>query len=82
MSPQEFCYWLSGYAELEPVNYPSPEQWEFIKRALFSTHSHLRAKSLVPGSKTDAAGNPVIGSESVDPWGEFTHLNNQFNLDL
>lgn len=30
MTPQEFCYWLQGFAELT-ADAPTPEQWSAIK---------------------------------------------------
>lgn len=33
MSPEQFCYWLQGRAELEPSP-PTPEQWQSIREHL------------------------------------------------
>ncbi len=33
MTPEQFCYWLQGYAELNESG-PTPEQWKAIKEHL------------------------------------------------
>ncbi len=33
MTPEQFCYWLQGYAELNQ-DAPTPEQWKAIKEHL------------------------------------------------
>jgi hypothetical protein len=30
MTPEQFCYWLQGFAELSPES-PTPEQWKAIR---------------------------------------------------
>lgn len=30
MTPEQFCYWLQGRAELQPNNPPSEEEWAMI----------------------------------------------------
>jgi len=30
MTPEQFCYWLQGRAELLPGQTPSPEEWKSI----------------------------------------------------
>jgi hypothetical protein len=30
MTPEQFCYWLQGRAELQPDNPPSAEEWPMI----------------------------------------------------
>jgi hypothetical protein len=30
MTPEQFCYWLQGRAELQPDNAPTPEEWKAI----------------------------------------------------
>lgn len=34
MNTEQFCYWLQGYAELNPDNPPTPEQWKMIQEHL------------------------------------------------
>jgi len=33
MTPEQFCYWLQGKAELDPTP-PTPEQWDSIREHL------------------------------------------------
>jgi hypothetical protein len=30
MTPEQFCYWLQGRAELQPDNTPTAEEWKSI----------------------------------------------------
>ncbi|SEN71653.1 hypothetical protein SAMN05216404_106174 [Nitrosospira multiformis] len=30
MTPEQFCYWLQGRAEMQPNNPPSAEEWKII----------------------------------------------------
>ena len=30
MTPEQFCYWLQGRAEMQPDNPPSAEEWKMI----------------------------------------------------
>lgn len=30
MTPEQFCYWLQGRAEMQPNNPPSAEEWTMI----------------------------------------------------
>lgn len=35
MTPEQFAYWLNGFAELNPsMEHPSPEQWKSITEHL------------------------------------------------
>jgi hypothetical protein len=34
LTPEQFCYWLQGFAELSPSNVPTPEQWQMIREHL------------------------------------------------
>lgn len=35
MTPEQFCYWLRGFSELNPEGAtPSPEQWRVIENHL------------------------------------------------
>lgn len=43
MTPQEFCYWLQGFAELT-TDAPTPEQWSAIK-----DHLRLAFVKVTPG---------------------------------
>lgn len=34
MTPEQFCYWLQGRAELRPDEIPSPGEWQSIREHL------------------------------------------------
>ena len=34
MTPEQFAYWLQGFAEMNPEWSPTPEQWKLIKEHL------------------------------------------------
>ena len=34
MTPEQFAYWLQGFAEMNPEWSPTPEQWKMIKEHL------------------------------------------------
>jgi hypothetical protein len=34
MTPEQFCYWLQGRAEMQPDNPPSVEEWKMIAEHL------------------------------------------------
>lgn len=50
MTPEQFAYWLQGFAELTP-DVPSPAQWQAIR-------DHLQ---LVFEKKTPPVGQPPAG---------------------
>ena len=31
MTPQEFCFWIQGFAEMSEVFAPNANQWKIIK---------------------------------------------------
>lgn len=34
MTPEQFCYWLQGRAEMQPDNPPSEAEWVMIRQHL------------------------------------------------
>lgn len=42
MTPENFCYWLQGRAELMPEPAPSAEEWKQIKEHLAMAFEHKR----------------------------------------
>jgi hypothetical protein len=34
MTPEQFCYWLQGRAEMQPNNPPSAEEWKMVREHL------------------------------------------------
>lgn len=57
MTPEQFCYWLQGYAEMgSPA--PNEEQWQIIK-----DHLQLAFKKVTPERVT----GPNIASPAFGP---------------
>lgn len=57
MTPEQFCYWLQGYAEMgSPA--PNEEQWQIIK-----DHLQLAFKKVTP----ERATGPNIASPALPP---------------
>lgn len=52
MTPEQFAYWMQGFAELSPCP-PSPEQWQSIR-----DHLELVFKKVTPKAK-EAAAKPA-----------------------
>lgn len=53
MTPEQFAYWLQGFAEMSAETPPTPEQWECIKAHLGSvfkktTPTYQGVKTLFP----------------------------------
>lgn len=47
MTPEQFCYWLQGYAEIS-ASQPTQEQWDVIKEHLGLVFNKLTTKSVTP----------------------------------
>lgn len=54
MSPEQFCYWLQGFAELSGDNPPTPEQWKSIRE-----HIATVFKKVTPSVK--------VGEQKIAP---------------
>ena len=48
MTPEQFCYWLQGRAEMQPNNPPSAEEWKMIV-----DHLQTVFHKVTPTSKVD-----------------------------
>lgn len=57
MTPEQFCYWLQGRAELDPVP-PTPEQWQSIRE-----HLDLVFDKVTPPIELKPPLDPVSGIE-------------------
>lgn len=57
MTPEQFCYWLQGKAELDP-NPPTPEQWDSIREHL-SLVFKKETKPVFPVSPEPTAPSPL-----------------------
>ena len=55
MAPEQFCYWLQGFAELSDDNPPTPEQWKSIREHLATVFEKV----------TPVLGGTVGGSVSA-----------------
>lgn len=50
MTPEQFCYWLQGYCELNPLQErPTERQWASIKDHLQLTFKKVTAPVYGPG---------------------------------
>lgn len=54
MTPQDFCYWLQGFSELNG-SHPSPDQWNLIKEHLALTFKKV-TRTLGPTIAAPAQG--------------------------
>jgi len=55
MTPEQFCYWLQGRAELQPNNPPSFDEWKMIAAHLqlvFEKRTATKTLTLSDLSKT------------------------------
>ena len=51
MTPEQFCYWLQGRAELRPDDVPTAEEWQSIREHLatvFHKVTPIRAPDAMP----------------------------------
>jgi hypothetical protein len=49
MTPEQFCYWLQGRAEMQPNNPPSADEWRMI-----ADHLQTVFKKVTPAIKTES----------------------------
>lgn len=57
MTPEQFAYWLQGYAELNPNTPPNATQWKQIQ-----DHLNLVFKKVTPTIQ------PYMPSSPLNPW--------------
>jgi hypothetical protein len=62
MTPEQFCYWLQGYCELNGRP-PSQEEWESIKEHLQTVFKKVTRVS--PFSIDKVESQPYIGSRPI-----------------
>jgi hypothetical protein len=60
MTPEQFCYWLQGRAELQPENPPSAEEWQSIREHLQAVFTKVTPQLLSPrpAQRWETAANP------------------------
>lgn len=75
MTPEQFAYWLQGFAELNPdMNQPTPAQWKAIKDHLATVFNKItptggRRWRRFPDQRVDPRGPGFLLLQ--------THLNDQ-----
>jgi len=58
MTPEQFCYWLQGRAELQPDNPPSAEEWQSIRERLATVVGYKATWDIRDSS---FLGNHIVG---------------------
>lgn len=48
MTPEQFCFWLQGWSEMEDDEVPSPEQWKMIKEHLSTVFNKVTPPLTMP----------------------------------
>lgn len=48
MTPEQFCYWLQGRAELQPGKAPSAEEWKSICEHLATVFNKVTPPVVIP----------------------------------
>lgn len=67
MTPEQFCYWLQGFAELN-TDEPDDEQWEMIKNHLDTVFNKVTMKktSMKRELITEELKDPEAGKKLED----------------
>jgi hypothetical protein len=67
MTPEQFAYWLQGYAELTPNTPPNTEQWKNIRERLATVFHKVTPPLSVPSilGQPNQIGGPWIPSKNV-----------------
>lgn len=68
MTPEQFCYWLQGRAELQPDNVPTAEEWQMIREHLATVFHKVTPpiQQYLPRSPTIATPQPLTGPLRVE----------------
>lgn len=66
MTPQDFCYWLHGFAELNGSQ-PTPEQWQSIREHLALVFNKVTPK-VRPGDYSPWPAEPLPGTTPYVPY--------------
>lgn len=56
MTPEQFAYWLQGFAELSGVAIPTVEQWQSIREHLATVFEKVTPPVRVDGNGSAFAG--------------------------
>ncbi len=76
MTPERFCDWLQGYAELDG-NTPTPDQWKMIKEHLSLVYNKITStkEEILSNSETKKGFKRLTVDELDSPFCEKTPLN-------
>lgn len=66
MTPEQFAYWLQGFAELSPTIPPNPTQWKQIQ-----DHLQTVFKKITPSYPTTTPGIKDPTTINPKPWWEW-----------
>lgn len=69
MTPQDFCYWLHGFAELNGSQ-PTPEQWQSIREHLALVFNKVTPK-IRPGDYSPWPAAVPMTTPYVTPWDQW-----------
>lgn len=60
MTPEQFCYWLQGRAEMQPDNPPSEAEWAMIREHLATVFVKVTPPIRIPGQIVKDGPNHLI----------------------
>ena len=63
MTPDQFVYWLQGFAELKDGGPPSPEQWKSIVEHLNTVFEKITPEVKKPESKSTRSAQELLQEE-------------------
>lgn len=63
MTPEQFCYWLQGRAELQPDKAPSTAEWKMIRE-----HLETVFVKVTPPLQQYFPKSPTDSSDFSPPW--------------
>lgn len=67
MTPEQFAYWLQGFAEMAPNTHPTPEQWAMIKSHLATVFHKVTPPLLQPAVVPSPGSVPLSPTPPVWP---------------
>jgi hypothetical protein len=66
MTPEQFCYWLQGRAELQPDTAPTKVEWKAIREHLQTVFVKVTPPVQSPNKYIQQPG--IIAPASNPPW--------------
>lgn len=67
MTPEQFAYWLQGYAELNPNTPPNLDQWRQIQDHLNTVFTKVTPNRLTPSPFTPVTV-PYVSPSPLTPY--------------